>query len=160
MQYKSVNGVTRIMKQLLKEGIIMKDENGVIVPGSLFNIPLKGTIPAGMPIFVDSEQDNSLDLYKYLLNLPNNVFCLSVRGDSMIDAGIFDGDIAYIDPARSARIGDIVAACIDNEWTLKYLAVDDDRRLCLKPANKKYPTLYPQEQLTIGGVLIRAARDY
>jgi repressor LexA len=160
MGYRSTNAVYRLMQYLAKKGYVKKDEDGTFVPGSLFNVPIKGTIPAGSPVFVESDLNDAIDMYQQMLNLPKDVFCLIVKGDSMIEAGIMEGDLAYINPQQRARIGDIVAALVDGDWTLKYLAVDEEGEIHLEPANRKYKAIYPKVSLTLGGVLIRTARDY
>ena len=77
----------------------------------------------------------------------------------MIEAHIDDGDKVIIDPNRTVKNGDIVAAIVDNDWTIKYYH-NIEGRIELRPANKKYPIIYPQESLVIGGVLRAVIRKY
>ena len=85
-------------------------------------------------------------------------FALRVKGDSMIEAGIFDGDYAVIEKRNSAESGDIVAALIDDEATLKRLKVSG-RKILLVPENKAYQPIEAQE-VTILGKLFALFRRY
>lgn len=126
-------------------------------------MPILGSIPAGFSVEPIETHDKSVDLYRTFLNLPPNAFALVVKGDSMIDAGIVDGDIAIIDPDCMYKAGDIVAACIDNEVTLKRLEIDEKGEYCLKPENKqdtRYKVRYPTSSLDVRGVLIHSSRGY
>jgi SOS-response transcriptional repressor LexA len=77
----------------------------------------------------------------------------------MIDALIGEGDKIIVDPSREAKNGDIVAAIVDNEWTVKYF-YRRNGKVELVPANKQYPVIYPKESLEIGGVVISVIRKY
>jgi SOS-response transcriptional repressor LexA len=77
----------------------------------------------------------------------------------MIEAGINEGDIVIVDQKREIGKGDIVAACVDGEWTVKYLKKQDGK-IFLVPANSKYPVIYPQQSLEIGGVVVSVMRKY
>jgi SOS-response transcriptional repressor LexA len=80
-----------------------------------------------------------------------------VRGDSMIDAGIQEGDLLVVEQQPNANIGDIVVAIVDDEFTVKYL--DKERgQWILKPANKAYPVIRPQGKLEIFGVMAGLVR--
>lgn len=107
----------------------------------------------------DVQQDNYINLHQLFNNLSKDTFALTVSGDSMIDAGINEGDIVIIDNEREPKNDDIVAACIDNEWTVKYLKKEGSH-VQLIPANKNYPVLKPKDSLTIGGVVVSVIRTY
>lgn len=85
-------------------------------------------------------------------------FALKVRGESMIDAGIFDGDIVVIEP-RPARDGDVVAALIDGETTLKRFIQNSGSTPYLKAENPNYPELHPIGDLVIQGVAKAIVRN-
>jgi repressor LexA len=85
-------------------------------------------------------------------------FLLTVRGDSMQDAGIFHGDTVVIDPAPSPRAGQIVAALIDGESTLKRL-VFVHGKWYLRAENAAYPELHPRSELTIQGAVRMVIRS-
>ena len=146
-------------KKLIDAGILGKDSKGKLFPKGLFEIPMLGVIRAGVPMSADTMVDESLDLYEYLLNMPGNIFSLKVRGDSMIEEGINEDDIVIVEKGKQPINGDVVAACVDGEWTVKYF-YKKEGSVALIPANPKYKNIYPKESLTIGGVVISVIRKY
>ena len=125
----------------------------------VIDIPLHGRIAAGAPIEA-LEEHRSLPVPAALLG-PGEHFALEVSGDSMIEAGIFDGDYALIRRADSARDGDIVVALVDNEEaTLKYLWREGGR-VRLDPANASYePQVYDARSVQVQGKLAGLLRRY
>ncbi len=124
----------------------------------LHTLPLLGCIAAGQPIEAIPDED-TLNLTEFLLG-PDR-FALRVLGESMVDAGILDGDTVIIERRDTAADGDIVVALIDNgEATLKRLRHHGDR-VELIPANSAYQTqVYPAERVQIQGVLVGQLRTY
>ena len=124
----------------------------------LHSLPLLGRIAAGQPIEAIPGED-TLNLTEFLLG-PDR-FALRVVGDSMLEAGILDGDTVIIKRQDTADDGDIVVALIDNgEATLKRLRQRGDR-IELIPANSTYPPLiYPAKRVQIQGVLVGQLRTY
>ncbi|MFZ4381284.1 MAG: transcriptional repressor LexA [Sandarakinorhabdus sp.] len=122
-------------------------------------VPLHGRIAAGMPIEA-LESDQSLSVPAALLG-PGDHYALEVSGDSMIEAGIHNGDYALIRRCEDARDGDIVVALIDNEEaTLKYLRREKGL-IRLDPANSSHqPQHYRPEQVRIQGKLAGLLRRY
>lgn len=116
-------------------------------------------VPAGIPTSANDTSINTLSIDEYLIHRPSSTLLITVKGDSMIDEGICDGDIAVIEKRHSANTGDIVVAIVDGEYTIKTLAKEKDSYLLL-PANKAYPTIRPRETLEIFGVLIGLIRKY
>lgn len=159
--FKSKNASFYLVNKLLQAGVLGKDEKGKLFPKKLFQIPSLGIIHAGHPVTADALSDNSIDLYQYILDLPGQIFSLIVKGDSMIGEGITDGDIVIIEKGREPKSGDIVAACINNEWTVKYFKKRDNEVL-LVPANAHYPIIHARQRdsLLIGGVVISVIRKY
>jgi len=84
---------------------------------------------------------------------------LTVRGDSMIDAGIHPGDLILVERGVKPKPNDIVVAQVDDEWTLKYYVVDGVG-VRLDPANPKYRFIRPKRSLTVGGVVRAVIRKY
>jgi SOS-response transcriptional repressor LexA len=82
-----------------------------------------------------------------------------VKGESMIDAGIYEGDLLLVERTDHAKIHDIVVANIDGEWTVKYFREKKGRKY-LEPANPAYPNLHPESSLEIGGVVRSVIRTY
>lgn len=148
-----------LTNKLIAQGFLEKDNKGKLSPKNLFAIPKLGIIKAGYPTPGEALADDSVDLYDYLLNLPGAIFSLIVKGDSMIEEGINDGDVVIIDKHRQPHNGDVVAACFDNEWTIKYYH-KNNVGVQLMPANPNYPILFPKGDLLIGGVVISVIRKY
>jgi repressor LexA len=116
-------------------------------------IPLLGRIPAGYPSDAPAALEKRLPIDPAAFGIRNrsNAFALRVCGDSMTGRQIFDGDIVIVDQGRPPADGDIVAALIDNESTLKTL-VRRNGETWLRAENPLYPSLIPVEGLTIQGV--------
>ncbi len=125
-------------------------------------VPIRGTIAAGSLVDVFPEADvEYLDLAG--LFLKPTYFALTVRGDSMIDAMIDNGDIVILKPVadpKTLKNGTIVAARVENQTTLKYFHRKGSK-VTLKPANKKYdPIEVPASQIDVQGQLVHVWRDY
>ena len=84
---------------------------------------------------------------------------LKVSGESMIDAGIMPGDMVLVDRSLTPSDGNIVIAQIDNQWTIKYFR-KNGKEVYLEPANKKFPIIYPKEELNIAAVVKAVVRKY
>ena len=123
-------------------------------------IPMLGKIAAGTPIEAISNYDEYIDISKNYL-LSEDSFALIVEGDSMIDEGIFDGDIVLISKITNVNNGDIVVALIDKEEaTLKKFRKKGDS-IALEPANKHYKTqIYGPDRVTIQGKMCALIRKY
>ena len=119
------------------------------------------SIEAGFPSPADDHLDISLDLNKYLIKHPASTFYIYVKGDSMIDAGINDGDVVVIHEQQQADTGDIVVALIEGqEATLKKLRKKGGS-IALEAANPLYETrVYRDEQVKIQGRLVGLIRSY
>lgn len=157
--YSSKNAAVYLVNKLIKAGILEKDEKGKLLPKTLFHIPHLGIIKAGYPAPADTQLGDSIDFYEYLLDLPGEIFSLTVKGDSMIEEGIHEGDIVIVQKDATPHNGDVVAAIVDNEWTVKYF-YQRNGTISLVPANPKYPVLYPHESFAIGGVVTSVIRKY
>ena len=125
----------------------------------VIELPLHGRIAAGMPIEA-LEGQSSLSVPAALLG-PGEHFALEVAGDSMVDAGILDGDYALIRRVETARDGEIVVALIDDsEATLKYFRKEGGM-IRLDPANRRHdPQRYRPDQVRVQGKLAGLLRRY
>jgi repressor LexA len=125
----------------------------------IMDIPIYGQIPAGMATLTEQTIEGHVSLDTRSVNASKNgrAFALRVRGDSMIDAHILDGDIVILEDRKEARNGDIVAALIDNETTLKRYVMGHGRPY-LKAENPLYPDLIPARELRIQGVMVSLVR--
>ncbi len=124
----------------------------------MIEIPIYGTIPAGLPADESQQADGCVSVDVETLRLPKGarVFALKVRGDSMNGAGILPGDIVVLE-FKEAKSGDIVAALIDGETTLKRYVVQRGKPF-LKAENPRYTNLIPAQELVIQGVQIALLR--
>lgn len=115
---------------------------------------MSNTIAAGFPSPAEQYVEAPLDLNQLLISRPAATFFLRVAGDSMIDAGIFEGDILVVDRSIEAKDGMIVVACVDGEFTVKTLKKDTGS-IRLEPANSSYPVITFKEgmELRIFGVV-------
>jgi repressor LexA len=123
------------------------------------DIPIYGQIPAGMSALTEQEIEGHVSLDASSANTSKNrgTFALRVRGDSMIGSHIVDGDIVILEQSKDAHNGDIVAALIDGETTLKRYVVEHGRPY-LKAENPRYPNLRPARELKIQGVMVSLIR--
>ena len=123
------------------------------------DIPIYGQIPAGMATLTEQTIEGHVSLDTGSVNASKNgrTFALRVRGDSMIDAHILDGDIVILEDRKDVQTGDIVAALIDGETTLKRYVMEHGRPY-LKAENPLFPDLVPARELRIQGVMISLVR--
>ena len=123
------------------------------------DVPIYGQIPAGMSTLTEEmiEGHVSLDARSANISKSRGTFALRVRGDSMIGAHIVDGDIVILEGSKDVQNGDIVAALIDGETTLKRYVVEHGRPY-LKAENPRYPNLIPARELKIQGVMVSLVR--
>jgi len=112
-----------------------KDESTAII-----EIPLLGEIAAGKPIFADENFERTISIPSEFLARRVPHFALRVKGDSMIGAGIYSGDIAIIEQAEIAKNGDIIVALIDENVTLKRFFIESNRYR-LQAENPQYPPI-------------------
>lgn len=127
--------------------------------GALAEIPLFGTIPAGYAVETQAAEPESyvsIDTASLGVRPNAKLFALKVRGDSMVNASILDGDTVFLTP-REPRPHDIVAALIDGESTLKRYLVQRGRPF-LRAENPRYPDLLPATELVIQGVMVGLLR--
>ncbi|HAL91862.1 MAG TPA: LexA family transcriptional repressor, partial [Verrucomicrobia bacterium] len=107
----------------------------------------------------EEQEADAMTLDDYLVKNPDHTYMLTVRGDSMIDAGILPGDIVLVEKGPRPGQNDIVVARVDDEWTLKYY-VRDAAGVRLEPANRKYKFIRPKRSLEIGGIVRAVIRKY
>jgi len=157
--YASKGGVLYYVKKLISDGYLSRDKSKIVRGPNFFNIQKLGLIEAGFPTIAEEDVSNTLSLDELLIDNKEATFMLSVKGDSMKDAGILDGDMILIDRTATVKNGKIVVAEIDGEYTLKYLR-KDGTRTWLEPANKAFKPIYPKQGLIIQGVVTAVIRKY
>jgi repressor LexA len=106
----------------------------------------------------DSRPD-TVSIDDYLVYHPSKTTLITVKGDSMIDAGIHDGDIVVVEKRSTANVNDLVVAIVEGEFTLKRLGREKGRAILI-PENKAYPVIRPKEDLEIFGVVVGQFRRY
>ena len=177
LDLKSKSGIHRIVSALEERGYIKKLNNRARAieiiknvnlidtesdknKNNIISIPILGKIAAGLPIEAISDNTNYIELPETLLK-KGEYFILNVEGDSMIEAGIFDGDQVVIRKANNANNGEIVVALIDNnEATLKRI-FKRGQQVALQPENSNYKTvIYGPDRIQIQGVLKHLIRSY
>lgn len=154
----SKNAIHKIVNNLIEQNYLQKFNNKISPTNFFFQVPVLGNIKAGFPTGAEEEL-NFLSLDEYLIDKPNSSFLLKVSGDSMDGAGIFNGDFVVIEKTSQARVGEIVLALIDNEWTLKILDKKNGMSI-LRAANPNYPEFIPAEELKVFGTVKSVMRKY
>lgn len=151
----STNGVRYHLTLLEKSGHLKrrsKLSRGIEAGGggtaTMTGIPILGRVAAGQPILAEQSYDGSLDLQD-LFGDPGGMFALRVRGDSMIDAGIFEGDYVIVRKQDRADAGQIIVALVDDEATVKYYRPRGSR-VELEPANAKYKPIVVEQDTSFG----------
>ena len=159
--FASKSAVKKVLGRLEGMGMLERTPDGDWAPSERFFDRAIATqpVPAGMPISADSDVHEQITIDRFLIQQPNKTVLIRVKGDSMVDAGIHDGDLAVVERKTEATQGDIVVAVVDDQFTLKTLARDKDGYHLL-PANPNYPVIRPNGKLEIFGVLVGLVRKY
>lgn len=152
--------VAEMAMRLKAEGFLDSAPDRRLKPGKrFFERALAESVRAGMPSPAADTRPDGISIDEYLVGKPSRTILITVKGDSMIDAGIHPGDRVVVEKRVAAMPGDIVVAIVDNEFTLKRLAREKGR-LVLKPENKAYPIIRPKEDAEIYGVVVGLVRKY
>jgi SOS regulatory protein LexA len=158
--FKSKNAVYKLINKLVADEIIDKDSNGKLTPMKIFGqVPLLGLVEAGIPTIVDEDRSHSLSIDEYLIGNKSSIYLLEVKGDSMIDEGIREGDLVLVERRGDPKDGDIVIAEVDGGWTMKYFKKKGGI-VYLKPANKNYSPIYPTYDLKVAAIVRGVIRKY
>ncbi len=159
--FKSKNAVYKLINKLVEAGILAKDAQGKITLTRIMNeVPLLGLVEAGFPSPGEEATLDTINVDDYLVRNKEVSYFLRVKGDSMIDAGIQEGDMVLAERGKTPKFGDIVIARVDGDYTLKYYRQDKRGRIYLQPANKKYRPIYPTTELEIEAVVKAVIRKY
>jgi repressor LexA len=112
--------------------------NSMVEQNNEFNkIPIVGRVAAGSPILAIENIEGSVVIDPTLMKKTENSFALRVKGDSMINAGIFENDLVIVTPRKEALNGEIVVAMLEDEVTVKTFE-NKNKKIRLIPANEKY----------------------
>jgi len=166
-RFASQTSVMQYLAALERKGFLQRHAGkarALITPVQkvrIHDVPIYGQIPAGMSALTEQDVEGHVSLDTRSANVSKNhgTFALRVRGDSMIGAHILDGDVVILEQSKEVHNGDIVAALIDGETTLKRYVVDHGRPY-LKAENSRYPNLIPARELKIQGVMVSLVRKH
>jgi SOS regulatory protein LexA len=157
---RSKNTVAYKVKRLVDEGVLIK-EGRRLVMGIVGGFMKLGSIQAGFPTTEEAtETIEKISLDRMLMRRKGRTFLLEVQGESMKDAGIFDGDLVVVERGREPLKGDIVVAQLEDEFTLKYFNIEKGKPVLI-PANKKFKKIYPDpDKLRIEAVASAVVRRF
>jgi repressor LexA len=137
---KSTNGVNDHLRALEKKGYLQREDmksralRPVDTIGQLVDVPVLGKVAAGQPLLAVENHEESVKVDRFFLGQSREVFALRVKGESMIEAGIFDGDFVFVKKQLNASPGEIVVAMIEDEATVKRYYPEGDV-IRFEPAN-------------------------
>jgi repressor LexA len=164
----SKNAIKKHMDALVKKGYIEKDSSPrglrIIHPDfkpshqNEFLIPLIGHVAAGVPVFAEENIETYIPVTRQLISKEGRYYALRVRGDSMINAGIFENDLVIVRATNSANNNDIVVALLEDEVTIKRLILDAQKNY-LKAENPAYENIYPDKTWSIQGKVVGLIRE-
>lgn len=155
-------GAYKLAQRLLENGYLHSAAGGRLAPADrFFERPfLEDKIGAGV-IDIDSWSGgvDAHELDRFLVEHPSKTVLIQIRGDSMVEAGVLDGDTAVIERADAATSGDFVAVIVDGQCTVKELRFERSKPI-LVPHNKNHPTIRPRQDFQILGVVKGIIRRY
>lgn len=167
---KSTSSVHAHLESLEEKGFIRKDptkpraieildDNFNLTRREVVNIPIVGTVTCGEPILAEQNIEDYFPVLPNYLKTKGNTFMLKVKGDSMINAGIFDGDLVMVEETNTARNGEIVVALIEDEATVKtYYKEDGYYRL--QPENDTMDPIIVRGEMQILGKVVGLFRTF
>jgi SOS regulatory protein LexA len=159
----STGGVFKALGRLVDAGYLERIDGRVAPAKKFFALPMLGTVRAGLPQPAGQEDEHDLvNIEDYLVEHPERTSFCRVKGDSMRDAGLHDGDMVVVEANSATKPGDIVVAVVDNEITVKYLRLDKGGAWSLHPANLSvaYDVIVPTGSLEILGVVVGSFRRF
>ncbi len=166
---KSKNTAHNIVKKLKAIGLLTTDRTGKIIPTKKSKtsrtesdspVRLLGLVEAGFPTPAEESLHDNISLDDWIIGKRDASFMLKVKGDSMKDAGILDGDMIIVERTTQAKVNQIVVAEVDGQYTVKYLRKNKQGTYFLEPANKSFKNIYPHEDLRISAVVRAVVRKY
>lgn len=172
---KSTNGVSEHVNMLIRKeyierpnggrslarGLVLTNKSEALLERDVVPVPILGNVAAGQPILAEEHADEVLKFDQSITGGHRHVFALRVKGESMINEGILDGDIVLVRKQATANDGDIVVAIIDGEATVKTF-FRERRRIRLQPANDTMRPIFvgSESEANISGKVIASFRQY
>lgn len=157
--YKSKGAVSYFVDKLISKGFIGKDDTGRLIPKNLGEVRVLGVVEAGFPTPAAEELIDTMSLDEFLIDKKEATYMLKVKGESMIGAGILPGDMVLVERGAEPKVGDIVIAEVDGEYTMKYFRKKGNKHY-LEASNSKYGPIFPREKLLIPAVVRAVIRKY
>ncbi len=175
LSIRSTNGVADHIKALVRKGYLERGQGGTVRARSLrltakatgsyhteatVSIPLVGQVAAGVPVLAQENYDGALRLDANLVPQGAVVFGLKIRGDSMIEDGMLDGDIVFVRQQETARNGEIVVVLVDEDATVKRF-YRERGRIRLEPANREMASIlvHPDQEVKVLGKVVGLYRS-
>lgn len=168
LKVKSKNAVAKLLDALEEQGFIktsgkargiqVLDSIGESLEQGLVRLPILGNIQAGTPHLAEEQIEEWINLPQTLIKSRRDVFLLRVRGDSMVNAGIYEGDLVIVRPTKDVKNNDIVVALLHDEATVKRF-VQIKNRAYLKAENPDYKNIYPKEEWMVQGKVVGVIRS-
>ena len=162
MGFSSKTAAKKLLTRLETEKFVTRtpDDDAWMPANRFFERPLvDATVQAGTPNATEAVAADPFFVDDYVVRQPSRTVMITVKGESMIDAGIHDGDIAVVERGKAAKPGDFVVAIVDDEFTLKELA-SERGTFVLKPHNKAFPVIRPKGTLEVFGIMVGLVRRY
>jgi SOS-response transcriptional repressor LexA len=157
---KSTSAVAAMVGRMKTAGVLDQGIDRRLQPGKrFFEREIADSVRAGLPQPANDSSSRVVSVDEYLIRNPSRTVMLTVKGDSMIDAGLLPGDTVIVEKSAPTKPDDIVVAIVDNEFTVKYLA-HDKNGFYLKPGNKAYPSIRAKDSLEIYGLVVGCFRKY
>ena len=158
---KTTSAVSAMVGRLKEAGFLVSMPDKRLAPGPRFyeRQEVAGTARAGIPEAIIDVKSNPDLIDRLLIEEPSRTVIIPIRGDSMIEAGLIEGDKLIVKRGVPSKAGDIVVAIVDGEFTVKYLA-KDSRGFYLKPGNAAFDDIRPQNELELFGRVTGCFRVY
>jgi repressor LexA len=168
LNIKSKYAILKHIDALVAKGYLEKDSSarGLRIIDSEYapsgnnemNVPLVGRVAAGFPILAQENVERYITIPRAMIKSEGRYFALKVRGDSMVNAGIFEDDMVIVNSTNAANNKDIVVALLHDEVTVKRL-INESSRTFLKAENPDYDDIYPEGEWSIQGKVVGLVRE-
>lgn len=157
---KSKAAVSAMVGRLIEAGYLAYAPDRRLQPEKrFFEREIADAIQAGVPRPANDALADAIAIDAHLIDTPSRAVLLTVKGDSMVEAGLLPGDTVIVKKGAPAKPGDIVVAIVDNEFTVKYLE-QDKTGFYLRPGNKAYPSIRAHDHLEVYGLVVGMFRKY
>jgi repressor LexA len=153
--FKAKNAAVKLAARLTNAGFLRSAPGGKLAPADrFFELPLfDSPVQAGTATTIPGQEAGDLvTIDNYLIEAPSKTVLLRVKGDSMQDAGVLDGDLAVVERSQTASAGEFIVAVVDGAFTLKELGYEGEQPILI-PHNDRYARIRPERDLEIFGIV-------